>query len=122
MRFLLAALLLGGCVERIPDPGGDWLIKAGYAHSPPPVRFQGDYAGELTIHRVADVAAKCAEFGPFVDDIVGCAIAGAGFCIVVIPESTVTIIADGRPFRMTPNAVLAHEMGHCNGWGSDHED
>lgn len=102
------------------------LATAGL-HDPewnPPERFDHAYSGKLNLHRVpaADVTKTCkamADFYGYKSDMPdhGCSHLDwnkelGNFCEVIIPIGPVQ--------RATPNAILRHEVGHCNGWPGDH--
>jgi hypothetical protein len=81
----------------------------------PPARFDRPYTGELTVHLIdrANVWRECSENGRHKvrRDAAGCAFAEPGRCTVYLAKRT----------RRAPlDAILAHEIAHCNGWPADH--
>lgn len=82
------------------------------------------YEGDLTVLVVPanKVAQACMELSKAhggrmqTDDAVGCAIVRDAYCAVVIPETPAVIVYNGEVYPVTPEAVLHHELGHCNGW------
>lgn len=96
-------------------------ILAGCTTWNPPAEFDGPFAGEMVVQRMpqANVQASCdAMFAWAGYDIettpqqLGCAAEVSGVCYII----TIDRMTDG----VTPQAVLRHERGHCNGWPEDH--
>ncbi len=83
----------------------------------PPARYAGPYAGQL-VERVLPqwrVPAACVALGQgYSATMRGCALRSGNTC-------TVVRMAD-RYGRATPDAVRRHELGHCNGWPSNHPE
>lgn len=81
-----------------------------------PDRFNHPYQGKLTIHRVdrSNVWRECSEGGRHYvrTDAAGCAFPGDG--------SSCTIFLAKRTRRAPLDAILLHEIAHCNGWPADH--
>lgn len=91
----------------------------------PPARFDHRYGGTLIVHRLkqSDIPAACKKI--FKDNVKlllqvtnqqkGCAVVKKkeNLCVIVIPDSMYRGIS--------PKSVLRHEVGHCNGWPSNHE-
>lgn len=91
------------------------------AEWPPPARFDFPYPGKMIIRYLPQpkVVEECHRLGngkrERMMDQRGCAKRlSPNVCVVVIVNKTYR--------RATPSAVLRHERGHCNGWGSDHPD
>jgi hypothetical protein len=84
----------------------------------PPARFDHPYSGKLIIHRlpqpqIVDVCEKLLGKRSMIQH--GCSTKPQnGRCEIWIVDKTY--------MRATPRAVLRHEVGHCNGWPSDHPD
>jgi hypothetical protein len=89
----------------------------------PPARFDHPYDGELTVMKLPQPLLQnvCRQLFPqfgYSDtthkDQRGCSIPRDGHCLVVTID---------KPFNgATPDAVLRHERGHCNGWPANHPD
>lgn len=89
----------------------------------PPEQFQGVYGGNLIIEEVpfSDIPARWLMSHPehqvAPGDTTGFALWVPGerdiTCRVIIPTAEST----SQAFR---DAVLEHEIGHCNGWPADH--
>ncbi len=115
MRSLLILLLL--CSPAVAQskytPAG---LAASYAQGwrpqVPPPEYRKPYTGELTINRVPldDIPVKCKQL----PNVLGCAYwdrTAQAWCRIYIPDN------------VTPSLqkdILAHELGHCNGWPGDH--
>jgi hypothetical protein len=109
-----AALLLGGAAQAVAGAGT--YGKNDRAEWDPPAQYAGAYAGELVEHVLPQwrVPAACAALGaPWSATQRGCALVRGDTC-------TVVRMAD-RYGKATPDAVRRHELGHCNGWSSNHE-
>lgn len=91
----------------------------------PPPEYDHPYSGKLEkrYRPQAKIMAECSAL--FVADtgnsigaypgMKGCSIQKPGHCIVVVIDKPVAM--KGRPgVLITPEAVLRHEIGHCNGW------
>lgn len=81
----------------------------------PPAKYAGDYAGELAVHLIdrANVWRECSDNGRHKvrKDAAGCALLEPGRCTVYLAKRT----------RRAPlDAIMAHEIAHCNGWPADH--
>jgi hypothetical protein len=73
----------------------------------PPLEFDGNYKGKLTITRMEDfgiIQYICKN-----NTAVACAIHTAQSCLILLGPGT-----------WSRADVLRHELGHCNGWPSDH--
>ena len=86
--------------------------------SQPPPQYAGTYRGKLTVITLprAQTTARCYAMGARAS-FLACttrSLRGPDQCIMVLPA-----VGDG----ITPAiqaAVRRHELGHCNGWPSDH--
>lgn len=83
----------------------------------PPARFDHAFAGQVTIHRlpqmtIVDVCANLIGKRSFIQH--GCSRLEGNLCTVWIVNKTY--------MDATPEAVLRHEIGHCNGWPASHPD
>ncbi len=81
----------------------------------PPARFDHPYSGRLIVHRlpqaqIVDVCTKVLGIRSF--NRHGCSSYKGNRCEVWIVDKTY--------MQATPEAVLRHETGHCNGWPADH--
>jgi hypothetical protein len=105
MRIHIIAAALAAC-------------STGAAASPlvPPERFDFPYPGDVQINLMDArfVGKECREWGAgrSPSDAVGCAwVADDGTCVVVIAMRT----------KKAPiEAIIRHEIAHCNGWPPDH--
>jgi hypothetical protein len=82
----------------------------------PPARFDHAFGGKLILYRLPqkEVVRVCQNMP------------GAGMLQHGCSElkgDTCTVITINKTFMgATPAAVLRHEIGHCNGWPSNHPD
>jgi hypothetical protein len=81
----------------------------------PPAEYNHPYTGELTVHLIdrANVWRECSENGRHKvrRDAAGCAELDGDTCTVYLAKRT----------RRAPlDAILRHEIAHCNGWPADH--
>jgi hypothetical protein len=96
------------------------LAIIGPAHEPngglwdPPARYTGEYQGGTLIElgispeSVREFCAPDLAYAVF-----GCSLSNPdGSCTIVYIDRTVN--------GVTPMAVRRHELGHCNGWPSNH--
>lgn len=111
-------LVLSSMLEIFVQPAfagprdGEWI---------PPARYDHPYPGRLTIHKIPQPQLKAACNALFtrhdvpdkaIGDMRGCSAQRANRC---------EIIAVDRTYKgATPQAVVRHETGHCNGWPSNH--
>ena len=84
----------------------------------PPEEFDHPYKGELKIFRSSsqdEIKSKCpASIFPY---HLGCGGRRAsGECHILMADDD-TI----KKYGWTPEIVLRHEIGHCNGWSVDHK-
>lgn len=87
----------------------------------PPAEYDKPFGGTMYVYRHAPehVPGECRKLFELAGlDIfvwptqTGCAAFRGETCIVIIRDRTVQDI--------TPEAILRHERGHCNGWPADH--
>ncbi|TPN03801.1 hypothetical protein FJ973_29605 [Mesorhizobium sp. B2-1-3] len=118
--FLLTVTLLflamaGSAMAGGDEPEGD--PRGDDAEWNPPARFDHPYTGKLTIKYLpmSRVQLVCERYKAFDDQVMyGCASWDSTSCIIVV--------IDHQYLNQTPQALIRHEMGHCNGWGADHPD
>jgi hypothetical protein len=82
----------------------------------PPVEFDHDYSGKITFEIVKtqeELRGICGA--TYTKGMLACAMTRGPNCKIVMPIDDV-IAARG----WTPELILRHEIGHCNGWPSDH--
>ena len=92
-----------------------FLILVGCADTwEPPSRFSGDYVGNLSVNTVnqKNVDVVCQMLLGVQGDYRGCAWADAESCIVFAADETYK--------GASTEAILRHEIGHCNGWPAHH--
>jgi hypothetical protein len=86
----------------------------------PPEEFDHPFEGRVVIQEAKDrdyVRRLCPNM-PFTIDPLGCSyiFRGIRLCgIVKVPDE------DIRAAGHDPEVFMRHELGHCNGWGSDHK-
>lgn len=82
----------------------------------PPARFDHSYSGKMIVHRlpqaqIINVCAKVLGKRSMIQH--GCSAKPKnGRCEIWIVDKTY--------MSATPEAVLRHERGHCNGWPANH--
>lgn len=88
----------------------------------PPSRFDHPYAGHLTVERLPQrqVVEACARLFARYDVPARAAFNQHGCSAVTGPSSCMVITIDRTFMKATPQAVLRHEIGHCNGWPASH--
>jgi hypothetical protein len=84
----------------------------------PPVEYDQPYTGKLTIRRLEtqeEIAKLCTNSKAKI----ACTLSAKdrSFCHIFIANDDV--IKKGKTSYIF---VLRHELGHCNGWSSDHKD
>jgi hypothetical protein len=98
--------------ERLYDAQATW---------DPPARYDKPFPGRTVVRQLPprQVANACRElFGARGLDIaVGLAQRG---CAVHLGDQCQIISIDRPAYGTTPEAVIRHERGHCNGWPADH--
>jgi hypothetical protein len=112
------------CMNRIngtikPHENGHWVFR-----DPPPPEFDKPYEGILAIYRMplADVQKLCSVNTyacSWVKHIPISQIGDRIACYIIISPDDVLA---QRGERQGYNDVLRHEIGHCNGWPSDHSN
>ena len=83
----------------------------------PPAQYDHAYAGEVDLRQIsrANVWKECSRDGAVKmrRDVAGCARVQEGVCIIHLAMKT----------RRAPlEAILRHEIAHCNGWPGHHPD
>ena len=83
----------------------------------PPARYDHPYDGPVEIRKIdrANVWKECSRNGAVKmrRDVAGCARVEDGVCIIHLAMKT----------RRAPlDAILRHEIAHCNGWPGNHPD
>lgn len=89
-----------------PPPKGHHIL--------PPLEYDYPYQGKLTIERVQTIeelqrACNVTKWA------LGCSRRYATSCWIALVADNVI-----REWGWTPELMMRHEMGHCNGWGGDH--
>ena len=81
----------------------------------PPVEFDHRYSGTL-VTTVAKSAEEVGQECSIVLEALGCSIRAAmgGCWIILAPEDII------KAHGWTREAVIRHEVAHCNGWHADH--
>lgn len=90
----------------------------------PPARYDHEYSGKLTERYLPQeqVVKECKKlfrkFNFRLDSVTssqrGCSAGDRNTCTIIIIDKTYKLA--------TPNSVRRHEIGHCNGWGFNHEE
>lgn len=78
----------------------------------PPARFDHPYEGSVVIQTLqpANAYSVCAHNGAPAD---GCSwVTKSRACVVVLPNNLSALERE---------RFVRHELGHCNGWGANHE-
>lgn len=95
----------------------------------PPARYNHPYEGKIFVRMVhpRDVPAACRALyrrsglahrvNTIRPDQLGCSVVWHD-----PDECSVVIIDRPSPTGRTPEELIRHELGHCNGWPSDHPD
>ena len=86
----------------------------------PPVKFDHPYAGKLTIKVMPNdqaMWAACPRSIAKYGASSGCAFPSVGSCLIYVRDQAWYRKQGGIGYY---NALLRHEIGHCNGWGADH--
>ncbi len=126
-RILAAALLiasLGSAMAQPPEKGPPCgshdfsdplrLCEVMYPQKIiPPKEYDRPYAGKLEI--VTTDLEKMKTLCPNTRGPMACTWLYSDRCVIYITSDDIV-----RKRRLTPEMVLRHEMGHCNGWGPDH--
>jgi hypothetical protein len=90
-----------------------------YILEPPPA-YVHPFCGDLVIveRSVADTERACQDAGVIDRGMMACMVLlpfGNGTCVVYLPR-----IGTGGVGRPSHEALLRHEVAHCNGWSKDH--
>lgn len=81
----------------------------------PPVEYDHDYEGDLTIKivdTVDELRILCNLNQP---QMLACSMSNTRSCLIIMVKDEVM-----RQRGWTTGLLLRHERGHCNGWGGDH--
>lgn len=112
LGVLLSILLICGSAQAgINDP--TWN---------PPARFDFPYKGELTVKRLpqADVVEACRVLFSLYDVQATASLNQRG-CSVITSKNSCLVVTVNKTFKgATPESILRHEEGHCNGWPASH--
>jgi len=85
----------------------------------PPAKFNHAYTGSLTIRYIDpyEIHKECRGFLTSQARIMACAKVRSDFleCTILVPNVTSGVITKPQQERL-----IKHELGHCNGWLSDH--
>jgi hypothetical protein len=83
----------------------------------PPVEFDRPFEGVLMMQRLEDEATVrrvCPSSNLGV--ALGCAYRHREGCLIImVPDEVI------RSYKLSPETVLRHEIGHCHGWPADHK-
>jgi hypothetical protein len=93
-----------------PPPKSQYLIL-------PPVEYDHDYTGKITfeIVKTREELRDICGHSIYTRWTLACAFPRGPKCHIVMTIDDI-ILAHG----WTPEIILRHEIGHCNGWPSDH--
>lgn len=114
-----ALALIGGWGEA-PTNALDqlWMAQAEWN---PPAQYDKPFPGRMVVRQMPprQVPGACQQMF----DARGMNLT-AGFgqrgCAVQVGDQCQVITIDRPAYGTTPDAVVRHERGHCNGWGADH--
>jgi hypothetical protein len=90
----------------------------------PPARFDFPYKGELTVKRLPQdqVFDACRVLFKLYD-VRAAAYLNQRGCSIITSSNSCLVVTVDKPFKgATPESVLRHEIGHCNGWPADHPE
>lgn len=90
----------------------------------PPARFDHPYKGELLVRRIPQesVVEACRVLFSIYRVPAMSHPEQRGCSILTSKHSCLVVTIDEPYMRATPESVLRHEIGHCNGWPADHPD
>lgn len=90
----------------------------------PPARFDHAYAGKLTVRYLPQkqVVTACEKLFSAYKVAAKSSFNQRGCSAITSKTSCIVIVVDKTYALATPNAVLRHEIGHCNGWSANHTD
>jgi hypothetical protein len=97
-----------------PPPGYGEPPKPKYMILPP-VEYDRYYEGNLTIRMVntlEELRERCNAINPL---MLACSFRYEKNCVIYLVEDSIM-----RKRGWTTGLLLRHEIGHCNGWPSDH--
>ena len=81
----------------------------------PPVEYDKPYEGNLVVQEVATIEELIATCGVPRKWALGCATLTSWGChVYLVPESLM------KKYGWWREAMMRHELGHCNGWPGDH--
>jgi hypothetical protein len=81
----------------------------------PPVEYDKDYEGNLIVQEVATIEELLETCKLTVKWALGCSTHTSWEChVYLVPESVM------KKYGWWREAMLRHELGHCNGWPGDH--
>ena len=90
----------------------------------PPARYDHPYSGELTVRYLTpeQVFPECARMLAEVNGSDRGTYPGMRGCSVRTEKGTKcsVVVVDRTWKKATPEAILRHEIGHCNGWPFEH--
>jgi hypothetical protein len=102
------------------------IAKAGKndAEWNPPTRFDHAYSGKLTVRYLPQkqVVTACTNlFAKY--KVPAKSFPNQHGCSAITSKTSCTVIVVNETYmRATPQAVLRHEIGHCNMWPADHPE
>lgn len=90
----------------------------------PPARYDHAYQGELTIRRLPQkqVVKACEKLFTQYKVKAKASMTQRGCAAITAKGSCTVIVVDKTYKSATPQAVIRHEAGHCNGWAEVHPD
>lgn len=112
--MLMAALLCVAVSKTTAEPYKVAPPTTRSANILPPLEYDYPYQGKLTVDRV-DTIEKLQEVCGISKWALGCSWARGASCRIVLVADDVI-----RQWGWTPELMMRHEHGHCNGWGGDH--
>jgi hypothetical protein len=110
----MAALICLAVSKTTAEPNKAVAPPGKGVHILPPLEYDYPYEGKLTIQRVNTVA-ELQDACNVTKWLLGCSRPGATSCHIVLVADDVI-----RKWGWTPELMMRHEMGHCNGWPGDH--
>jgi hypothetical protein len=122
-KFALTALILAivpaSCQMPLRSASAQSKPRT-YTHSLPSAPYNEPYTGELRIWRVASSEILRQEFCKFADwgstnIATACVKVRSQRCEIYVVNDSVL-----KRYDVAYSALLAHELGHCNGWSDDH--
>jgi len=99
-----------------PSPPKTKVVVPGY--NPlilPPVEYDHDYSGNLIVQEVPTIEELLETCKLTVRWALGCTtLTDWGCHVYLVPESVM------KKYGWWKEAMMRHELGHCNGWPGDH--